>query len=91
MGTDDIAFVECAGAAASQVLPPPEMAVREHRVRRGESLWSIARKYGATIDAIQDVNRLGPDGFLRAGQTLKVPYVLVQGGPEDRVLMYMAR
>lgn len=46
--------------------------VLDHQVRRGDSLWTIAREYGTTVDRIRAENRLRSDRIL-AGQTLKVP------------------
>lgn len=47
-------------------------APRDHRVRRGESLWSIARRYGTTVARLQEVNDL--DGAeLVPGQLLALP------------------
>jgi LysM repeat protein len=43
-----------------------------HQVRRGESLWSIARDYGTTEAALRDANRLASNRIL-AGQRLQVP------------------
>lgn len=46
--------------------------VVEYRVRRGDSLWTIARAHGTTVDRIRSENRLRSNRIL-AGQTLKVP------------------
>ena len=41
-------------------------------VRRGDSLWRIARSHDTTVDAIASVNDL--DGHeIRAGQALQIP------------------
>jgi membrane-bound lytic murein transglycosylase D len=44
----------------------------EHVVQQGESLWGIARRYGATVEAIQAANELG-DRPIQPGQKLIVP------------------
>lgn len=49
----------------------PEEVI-EYRVRRGDSLWTIARDHGTTVDRIRAQNRLRSNRIL-AGQTLKVP------------------
>jgi hypothetical protein len=46
--------------------------VIEYRVRRGDSLWTIAREHGTTVDRLRSENRLRSNRIL-AGQTLKVP------------------
>ena len=44
---------------------------RFHKVKRGETLFSIARKRGTTVDAIMKLNHLKKNAKLRAGQILK--------------------
>jgi membrane-bound lytic murein transglycosylase D len=44
-----------------------------HRVRRGETLTGIARKYGVTVRSIRRVNALPTDHALRAGTRLRIP------------------
>lgn len=44
---------------------------RFHKVKKGETLYSIARKRGTTVDAIMKLNHLKKDAKLRAGQILK--------------------
>ena len=44
----------------------------EVRVRRGDSLWEIAREYGTTVDRLRAENRLRSDRIV-PGQTLRVP------------------
>ena len=49
-----------------------------HDVAKGETLYSLARHYGVTVDAIKRVNPSLADG-LKAGQRIKIP---VNGGTE---------
>lgn len=49
----------------------------KYRVRRGDSLWEIARRHGTTVKAIQALNGLGGT-YLRAGQVLTI-----RGGSSD--------
>ena len=44
-----------------------------HRVRRGETLSGIARKYHTTVRSIRRVNSLASDQALRAGTRLRIP------------------
>lgn len=48
-------------------------AVRRHTVRRGESLWTIARRYDTTVKKVQAANRLGSRNRIRPGQRLVIP------------------
>jgi len=58
-------------AAAPQKKPAsPEK--RLHEVRRGETLFSIAKKYGVTPDDLRRVNHLSKDDSIQPGQRLIV-------------------
>ncbi|HEU0012497.1 MAG TPA: transglycosylase SLT domain-containing protein [Longimicrobium sp.] len=48
-------------------------AVRRHTVRRGESLWTIARRYDTSVRAVQRANGLGARSRIRPGQKLTIP------------------
>ncbi len=42
------------------------------RVRRGDSLWSIARRYGTTVYALRRLNHLGRRSVIYPGQRLRI-------------------
>jgi len=44
-----------------------------HRIRKGESLSSIAAKYGSSVSVIVHANRLSNRHSIRAGKWLKIP------------------
>ncbi len=44
-----------------------------HRVRSGESLYVLARRYHTTVRAIMDINKLRSSRFIRVGWILKIP------------------
>lgn len=46
---------------------------REHRVRPGESLTAIARRYSVSTRELVTLNNLRSRHFIRAGQTLRLP------------------
>lgn len=61
---------------AFQSLPrwiPPAVNYVIHRVRRGETVSGIARRYRTSISAIARLNRLRRNYMIRPGQRLKVP------------------
>jgi len=45
---------------------------RTHRVRKGETLYSISRDYNVTVGALLKVNDI-PRNEIREGQTIKIP------------------
>jgi LysM repeat protein len=44
-----------------------------HRVKRGETLTSLARKYRTSASAIRSANRLSSNKRLRAGRIVRIP------------------
>lgn len=58
-------------AAAAAVAAPPRAS--SHVVRSGDTLYSISRATGASVDQIAQANALGAPYSLRVGQTLKIP------------------
>jgi membrane-bound lytic murein transglycosylase D len=50
----------------------PSQMVR-HQVKRGETLFQIARRYGASVDRILKMNGMGKTHRLQAGTTLLIP------------------
>lgn len=44
-----------------------------HVVQRGETLWSIATRYGTTVDALVRANGLANSRLIYAGQRLTIP------------------
>lgn len=49
-----------------------ETVVKYHKVRRGETVSSIARRYGITQSALRSANGLGRKSKVRRGMTLKI-------------------
>jgi membrane-bound lytic murein transglycosylase D len=64
--------------AALKNIPPAERVTwRKHRIRQGETLSIIARKYGTTTSALKRLNGIRNAHRIRAGKYLIVP---VHGG-----------
>jgi len=57
------------GSAPAQ--PADQILAVEHKVKRGESLWRIANRYGTSISSLRMVNSLADDN-LKPGQVLQV-------------------
>jgi len=53
--------------------PGPQPCTGIHIVRRGETLTSIARRYGTTVWTLAQMNHLSNPNVLYAGQRLRVP------------------
>ena len=44
-----------------------------YEVRRGDTLWSISRRYGLTVDELAEANGIDDVSHLRVGQVLTIP------------------
>jgi membrane-bound lytic murein transglycosylase D len=61
---------------------PPENAYVIHRVKRGETLSTIATRYRTSVRKIVLVNHIRRKHFIRVGQKLKIP---LRGSSPSRV------
>ena len=61
------------GYSAPASYYPPQTAGRTYVVQWGDTLYSIARRYGTTVSAIQSMNGLANPNYIRAGQVLSLP------------------
>jgi membrane-bound lytic murein transglycosylase D len=53
--------------------PAKKESFRSHKVQKGQTLSSIARKYGTSVDALKKANGIRDTSSVQAGKTLKVP------------------
>ncbi|HKU16412.1 MAG TPA: LysM peptidoglycan-binding domain-containing protein, partial [Steroidobacteraceae bacterium] len=51
----------------------PRNSSDKHIVRRGDTLWSIARSHGVSMESIVSSNGLSSDDTLAVGQVLSIP------------------
>ena len=58
--------------APSAVSPAPEFKA-SYMIQKGDTLWSIARSRGTTVELLAAANGRALDGVLKPGETLKVP------------------
>ena len=50
-----------------------KVLIVNHKVKRGESFWYLAKKNGTTITAICELNNLDRNKPLRVGKMIKIP------------------
>jgi N-acetylmuramoyl-L-alanine amidase len=60
-------------AGARLRVPGGSSSAGSHEVRSGETLSSIAARYGTTIERIVGANKLADPNMIVAGQTLRIP------------------
>jgi membrane-bound lytic murein transglycosylase D len=63
--------------AATRAERSPASRTIRHRVRRGDTLYSLAARYGTTVEAILRENGLRSARSLRAGQTLTLTLAIL--------------
>ncbi len=61
------------GIKALKIAAPPQRAYVYHRVKSGEALSTIARKYRTSTKAIARANGISKRNFIVAGKLLKIP------------------
>jgi len=59
--------------AKIQIEKVEEIVFIDHKVKPGESLWLIARKYGVRVKDIVAINKMGNAKYIRPGQRLQIP------------------
>ncbi len=67
-----IVILSAASPAAAAKTQRPT-ATESYRVRQGDSLWTVARRYGTTAERLARMNGLSTEATLAIGQRLKVP------------------
>jgi membrane-bound lytic murein transglycosylase D len=60
-------------ARTAAAAPARTASVRTHRVRSGETLTHLSRRYGVSVAAIRSANGNVDPRRIRAGQTLRIP------------------
>ena len=49
-----------------------------YEIEKGDSLYSIATRYGTTVDRIAQVNNINPNDSLIIGQAITIPVESIQ-------------
>ncbi len=52
----------------------PERKLRQHKVRRGDTMGALALRYGVSSRAIADANGMGAKMVIRTGENLRIPW-----------------
>jgi type VI secretion system protein ImpL len=70
-----LAEAEQAAKNKSQPKKPPTtaQATHEHRVTEGETLYSLAKEFGTTIEALKTLNNISDTNLIITGTLLKLP------------------
>ena len=66
-----VAQQQTANVQLAQAAPRQQQASSYHKVKRGETLYAIARQHGTTVDALCRLNRITLRTVLKPGQILK--------------------
>lgn len=59
--------------AIVSVLAANFLFARSHSVKRGETFYSISRKYGVSVEEIREANEFPRDYILKSGEVLVIP------------------
>jgi membrane-bound lytic murein transglycosylase D len=62
-----------APAASTEAPVAPGERPSTYTVAQGDSLWTIAHKYGTTVVALRKLNKLKKGALLHPGQVLQLP------------------
>jgi len=52
--------------------PPPTLNGNVHTIKKGDSLWSLSRKYSTSVEAIKQANGMTSDTIIE-GRSLVIP------------------
>lgn len=64
--------------------PTPPTTTRTYTVRRGDTLYSIARRYNTTVARIAQANNIRNTSLIRVGQVLRIPGATTTQAPTVR-------
>jgi membrane-bound lytic murein transglycosylase D len=67
------AKTEASEPKADAASPKATASKKTYRVRRGDTLWGISKKFGVSKDALLKVNSMDDGSSIRKGQTLLIP------------------
>lgn len=53
--------------------PPKPVADKTYTVKKGDTLWAIAKEYGKTVRELAEYNGIGNPNLIYVGQKIKIP------------------
>ncbi|WP_244885794.1 LysM peptidoglycan-binding domain-containing protein [Carnobacterium viridans] len=59
--------------SSTPTIPSPVPKTTNYTVKSGDTLYSIARKHGITVQQIVTTNKLTNANLIKVGQVLKIP------------------
>ena len=68
-----------------------KVLIVNHKVKRGESFWYLAKKNGTTITAICELNNLDRNKPLRVGKMIKIPVGLKNYKDKPKKQIYIVK
>ena len=68
-----------------------KVLIVNHKVKRGESFWYLAKKNGTTITAICELNNLDRNKPLRVGKMIKIPVGLKNYKAKPKKQVYVVK
>jgi len=71
-----------AGAAERSSVQPSAAAGLTYFIQPGDTISGVGRRFRTPVQTLIDLNALGPQGAIRAGQTLVLPPDAVDTGPD---------
>ena len=78
--TNQLAAQKASLVAESKISPfnppatKPQHSKQYHKVKRGETLYSLSKQYGVSVDEIRHINNLRPNKSIQTDQRLLVNY-----------------
>lgn len=70
---------------------PPAAVTKTYRVRRGDTIYHIARRFGTTMSAIEKANGLRRNQLIRPGYRLTIPVDVANAGEESSFITYTVK
>ncbi len=62
-------------ASTGTIVPKPVPTTINYTVKAGDTLYSIAKRYGVTVQSVVTINKLASANVIKIGQVLKIPTV----------------